>query len=79
MRKAPQWSEIFNTTYTRWQNGIESASDAAKNANYPFYVWNGIIYNTETNFAAKYRPKISDETRQKMKLRIPWNKRFDSY
>lgn len=49
-----KWNEVFNTTFIRWPNGINGAQEAAISAGYPYFSWNGIIYNTKTGQHTAY-------------------------
>lgn len=48
-RKTPSWANTFNSdiSETLWWH-IENAKMAATSAGYPFFTWNGWVYNTET-------------------------------
>ena len=52
--KNTSWSEIFNTEFKRYENGIKGAADAARNAGYSFFSWNGIIYRTDIILPTAY-------------------------
>lgn len=42
------WRFIFNSTVgDKWWDHIDNAKDAAKNAGYKFFSWNGWIYSID--------------------------------
>jgi hypothetical protein len=47
------WSEIFNSAYSRWLNQ-RSAQAAAAYVGYPFYLWKDIIYHTDNDIPTAY-------------------------
>lgn len=47
------WSEVFNSNYSRWTNQ-RSAQTAAAYAGYPFYLWNNLIYYTDNDIPTVY-------------------------
>jgi hypothetical protein len=48
-RKTPSWANTFNSNIseTLWWH-IENAKRAATSAEYPFFTWNGWVYDTES-------------------------------
>ena len=40
------WANVFNTTHKNW-GWFSNAIDAAKEANYPYMLWNDRVYTTK--------------------------------